>query len=124
MPSDELAPGTLNIILKQAVLKSWVLMRYAIVIEKAEHNYSTCVPDVPGCVATGATTEEAESQIREAITIHVERLREEGAEIPRPASRIAYVEIAASLVAAHGPRASVASPIDSRPIGCMIVSKR
>lgn len=42
-------------------------MRYAIVIEKAESNYSAYVPDLPGCVATGATVEEAESLIREAI---------------------------------------------------------
>ena len=42
-------------------------MRYAIVIEKAEGNYSAYVPDLPGCVATGATAEEAEAQIREAI---------------------------------------------------------
>jgi len=42
-------------------------MRYAIVIERAENNYSAYVLDLPGCVATGATVQEAESQIREAI---------------------------------------------------------
>ncbi len=42
-------------------------MRYAIVIEKAEGNYSAYAPDLPGCIATGATVEEVKSQIREAI---------------------------------------------------------
>ena len=53
-------------------------MRYAIVIEKAENNYSAYVPDLPGCAATGATVEEAEAQIREAIEFHLEGLREDG----------------------------------------------
>ena len=70
-------------------------MRYAIVIEKAENNYSAYVPDLPGCVATGNTVEEAESQIREAIEFHLEGLREDGALIPLPASRVECVEIAA-----------------------------
>lgn len=70
-------------------------MRYAIVIEKAESNYSAYVPDLPGCVATGATVEETESQIREAIEFHLDGLREDGAAIPQPASRVEYVDIAA-----------------------------
>ena len=43
-------------------------MKYAIVIEKAEGNYSAYVPDLPGCIATGATIEETEQQIREAMS--------------------------------------------------------
>ena len=70
-------------------------MRYAIVIEKAENNYSAYAPDLPGCVATGNTVEETESQIREAIEFHLEGLRQDGALIPLPASRVEYVEIAA-----------------------------
>ncbi|MFH0352409.1 MAG: type II toxin-antitoxin system HicB family antitoxin, partial [Chromatiales bacterium] len=42
-------------------------MRYAVVIEKAQNNYSAYVPDLPDCVATGATIDEVEDQIREAI---------------------------------------------------------
>ena len=42
-------------------------MRYATVVEKAKNNYSAYVPDLPGCVATGNTIEETESEIREAI---------------------------------------------------------
>ena len=45
-------------------------MKYAVVIEKAEGNYSAYVPDLPGCVATGATVEEVAAEIREAITFH------------------------------------------------------
>lgn len=70
-------------------------MRYAIVIEKAEGNFSAYVPDLPGCVATGATVEEAESQIREAIEFHLDGMREDGVAIPSPESRVEYVDIAA-----------------------------
>ena len=70
-------------------------MRHAIVIEKAESNFSAYVPDLPGCVATGATVEEAESQIREVIESHLDGLREDGVAIPQPASHVDYVEIAA-----------------------------
>ena len=67
-------------------------MRYAIVIEKAEGNYSAYVPDLPGCVATGSTEEEAEEQIREAIEFHLQGMREDGLPIPEPTSRVDYVE--------------------------------
>lgn len=70
-------------------------MRYAIVIEKADGNYSAYVPDLPGCVATGATIEECEAQIREAIEFHLEGLREDGLPIPAPSSHVEYVEVAA-----------------------------
>ena len=70
-------------------------MRYAIVIEKAENTYSAYAPELPGCVATGTTVEETESQIREAIEFHLDGLREDGAAIPQPASRVEYVDIAA-----------------------------
>ena len=70
-------------------------MRYAIVIEQAKGNYSAYVPDLPGCVATGSTIKEAEAQIREAITFHLDGLREDGTPFPRPVSHVEYVEIAA-----------------------------
>ena len=70
-------------------------MRYAIVIEKGESNYSAYVPDLPGCVATGATVEEAESHIREAIEFHLEGMREDGVSIPAAVSKVEYVDIAA-----------------------------
>ena len=70
-------------------------MRYAIVIEKAESNYSAYVPDLPGCIATGATVAETEAQIREAIEFHLEGLREDGLPIPQPSSRVEYVDVVA-----------------------------
>ena len=70
-------------------------MRYAVVIEKASNNFSAYVPDLPGCVATGDTVEEVESLIREAITLHMKGLREDGLPIPSPSSHVEYVEVAA-----------------------------
>ncbi len=70
-------------------------MRYAVVIEKAESNYSAYVPDLPGCVATGATLEEVESEIREAIAFHLDGMREDGLPIPAPTSKVEYIELAA-----------------------------
>ena len=70
-------------------------MKYAVVIEKAKSNYSAYVPDLPGCVATGATLEETEREIRAAIEFHLEGLRREGYEIPTPISSVEYVEVAA-----------------------------
>ncbi len=70
-------------------------MRYAIVIERTNSNYSTYVPDLPGCIATGATVEEAEKTIREDIEFHLAGLREDGSPIPQPSSRVDYVEVAA-----------------------------
>ena len=69
-------------------------MRYAIVIEKADGNFSAYVPDLPGCVATGATVEEVESEIREAIELHLNGMREDGTPIPPASSRVDYVEVA------------------------------
>jgi predicted RNase H-like HicB family nuclease len=69
-------------------------MRYAIVIEKTEPNYSAYIPDLPGCVATGQTSEETEQRIREAIQFHLDELREDGLPMPQPESQVKYVEIA------------------------------
>lgn len=70
-------------------------MRYAVVIEKAEHNYAAYVPDLPGCIATGKTIEETETQIQEAIEFHIRGMREDGLSIPEPSSRVEYIEVAA-----------------------------
>ncbi|MEM0899142.1 MAG: type II toxin-antitoxin system HicB family antitoxin [Pseudomonadota bacterium] len=66
-------------------------MRYAVVIEKAENNYSAYVPDLPGCVATGASLEATETAITEAIRIHLDGMREDGEVIPEPSSIVEYV---------------------------------
>ncbi len=70
-------------------------MRYAVVIEKAESNYSAYVPDLPGCVATGTSVAETEAQIREAIEFHLEGMREDGIPISPPSSQVEYVDVVA-----------------------------
>ena len=70
-------------------------MRYAAVIENAGSNYSAYVPDLPGCIATGNTLEETVVAIREAIAFHLDGLREDGAPIPPPSSKVEYIEVAA-----------------------------
>ena len=62
------------------------------VIEEAGSNYSAYVPDLPGCVATGASVEEAEAEIRKAIAFHIEGLLEDGLPVPPSKSVLAYVE--------------------------------
>lgn len=67
-------------------------MRYAVVIEKANGNYSAYVPDLPGCVAAGPTVEAVETEIRDAIRFHIEGLKEDGQSVPPPTSLAEYVE--------------------------------
>ncbi|NIP17230.1 MAG: type II toxin-antitoxin system HicB family antitoxin [Xanthomonadales bacterium] len=70
-------------------------MKYAIVIEKTKSNYSAYVPDLPGCIATGETVPETEQQIRQAIELHLQGMKEDGLPIPEPSSSVEYVEVAA-----------------------------
>ncbi|MCC6776533.1 MAG: type II toxin-antitoxin system HicB family antitoxin [Hyphomicrobiales bacterium] len=67
-------------------------MRYAIVIEKANANYSAYVPDLPGCIAAGPTVAAVEKEIRDAIRFHIEGLKADGQPIPEPTSIADYVE--------------------------------
>ncbi len=69
------------------------MTKYAIVVERAKRNYAAYVPDLPGCVATGATVQEAEELLREAIEVHVAGLREDGLPVPAPSSVVDYLEV-------------------------------
>ena len=71
-------------------------MRYAMIIEQGERNFSAYVPDLPGCVAAAETKEEVLSLIQEAIDFHIEGLREDGQPIPEPSSSVEYVEVKAA----------------------------
>ncbi len=71
------------------------MKRYAIVVEKGTANYGGYVPDLPGCVATGATVEETERLLREAIALHLEGMKEDGIPIPEPSSVVDYLEMEA-----------------------------
>ena len=70
-------------------------MRYLIIIEKTDSGFSAYSPDLPGCVSSGGSVEETEQNMHEAIEFHIEGLRAEGYEVPKPTSRSSYVEIAA-----------------------------
>jgi predicted RNase H-like HicB family nuclease len=71
---------------------SETMKRYAVVIEKADGNYSAYVPDLPGCVATGPTVQAIEAEIRDAIRFHIEGLQADGLDVPEPTSIAEYVE--------------------------------
>jgi predicted RNase H-like HicB family nuclease len=68
-------------------------MRYSVVLEKAKHNYSAYVPDLPGCVTTGRSVQETMRNIREAIELHIEGLERDGDPIPDPATLVDYVDV-------------------------------
>lgn len=87
--SDELAKGTLSSILKTYRFK----MKYLIVVEETSTGYSAYSPDLEGCVATGATRIEVERTMREAIEFHLNGLREEGYEVPKPRTYSTYMEV-------------------------------
>ena len=67
-------------------------MRYGVVIERADGNYSAYVPDLPGCVATGDTVEEVEREVQEAIRFHLEGLQADNLPVPEPSAICEYVE--------------------------------
>ncbi|HKI22804.1 MAG TPA: type II toxin-antitoxin system HicB family antitoxin [Gaiellaceae bacterium] len=67
--------------------------RYLILVEGGPpSNYSAWSPDLPGCVATGATVEEVEREMRAAIALHLEGLAADGEPIPEPSGPGLYVE--------------------------------
>ena len=69
------------------------MAKFLVVIEKAAADYSAYCPDLPGCVATGETKEALGGNIREAIRMHIEGLREDGLPIPEPAASAEYVVV-------------------------------
>ena len=71
------------------------MSRYLIVVETTGTGFSAYSPDLPGCVATGATREELEREMRGAIEFHIEGLRLAGNPVPEPRSQAAYCEVAA-----------------------------
>ena len=67
--------------------------RFLVVVEDAGRNFSAYSPDLPGCVATGATREEAEANLSEAIRMHIEGLQEDGLPIPSSTSTADYIVV-------------------------------
>ena len=71
------------------------MKEYAVVFERTETGWSSCAPDLPGLGVAGATFEETEHLMREAIEFHVDGLREEGYPVPEPHTSSSYVELPA-----------------------------
>jgi predicted RNase H-like HicB family nuclease len=71
------------------------MTRYLILIEPTDTGFSAYSPDLPGCVSTGRTAAEVESNMREAVEGHLEELRLSGLPIPKPSTAAGYVEVAA-----------------------------
>jgi predicted RNase H-like HicB family nuclease len=69
------------------------MKRYAVVFEKAENNWGAYVPDLPGCITTGKTLDEAKRNIHEAIELHLESMREVGEPIPEPSTEVDFVNL-------------------------------
>jgi predicted RNase H-like HicB family nuclease len=68
------------------------MSRYLVIIEESATGYSAFVPDIPGCIVTGATRDEVEEAMREGVELHLETLRESGEPVPPPRSSAAYVK--------------------------------
>lgn len=67
---------------------------YVIVIERATDNFSAYVPDLPGCIATGRTVEEVTENMRVAIDMHIEGLKEDGLDVPEPQVETVRIDVA------------------------------
>jgi len=70
-----------------------VMYRFLIVIEKANGNFSAYSPDLPGCVATGKTREQASRNMHEAIEMHVQGLLQDKLPVPKSHSFAEYVAV-------------------------------
>ena len=70
------------------------MVKLLIVVEQTASGFSAYSPDVPGCIATGATREEVEQFMREAIAFHLDRMREDGLSVPPPHTYATYLEVA------------------------------
>lgn len=71
------------------------MKKYLIVVEPTQTGFSAYSPDLPGCISTGRTRQEVEQNMREAITFHLDGLREEGQAVPEPHTYSVYVELLA-----------------------------
>jgi predicted RNase H-like HicB family nuclease len=71
------------------------MKEYTVLYERGERNWSAYVPDLPGCVATGATREETEQRLREAIAFHMEGLKLDGEPVPEPTTEVGTVSVPA-----------------------------
>jgi predicted RNase H-like HicB family nuclease len=69
-------------------------VQYLISLKKNSMGYSAYLPDLEGCVATGATKEEIERNMHDTIEFHLESVRQEGFSVPQPGAYSTYFDIA------------------------------
>ncbi|MFH0988936.1 MAG: type II toxin-antitoxin system HicB family antitoxin [bacterium] len=69
------------------------MYRFLIVVEKVNNNFSAYSPDLPGCVATGATKEETERNMHQAIELHIQGMKQDNLPVPESTSIAEYVVI-------------------------------
>jgi predicted RNase H-like HicB family nuclease len=74
-------------------------MNFAVVLEKAEKNFSAYVPDLPGCIAAADSLEETVELIREAIEFHIEGMLLHGERVPEATTRCIEVEVDVNRIA-------------------------
>jgi len=66
-------------------------MRYPVMIRRTSTGYSADVPDLPGCVATASSLENARKSIAKAIAMHLELMEQTGEVLPPPSSSVNFV---------------------------------
>ena len=82
-------------------------LKYAVVYEQTPNNYGAYVPDLPGCISTGASWREIQDNIREAVEFHIEGLHENGDPVPEPRMSISEaMEFHSGVLSEHGGPAS------------------
>lgn len=69
------------------------MKEYYVIFEWVGKNYSAYVPDLSGCISTGKTLEETEINIKEAIELYIETLKEDGRSIPEPSIKAKTISI-------------------------------
>ena len=70
-------------------------MKYLVIVEETDSGFSAYSPDVPGCIATGATPDEVKREMADAISFHLDGLRAEGLELPSPHATSTYIDVPA-----------------------------
>ena len=71
-------------------------MKYTVIYERAQNNWAAYVPDLPGCITTGSTLDEAARNIREAVKGHLQVMKEYGEPIPEPTTHAGEIEVPAA----------------------------
>jgi predicted RNase H-like HicB family nuclease len=69
------------------------MIEYTVIYERGQTNWGAYVPDLPGCVSIGDTLAEVQENIREAIALYLEVLKEDGQPIPEPSTQVGKVAV-------------------------------